>query len=153
MQAESAHTAPQNIQLEFFHPSGQPVIFYEMGEEFVKANKIDQSWLNGPVRVAIAGRLSQAGNTFYDFSMTGLSLPDGIQTLLRVEGNLLPFSEQLKSKAGNPTRKSRAEVIIGGQIYIVQGHLTVGKSGHYIKVVAHKKPSTPVPRPRGGVFF
>ncbi|MDV6376319.1 hypothetical protein [Deinococcus arenicola] len=129
MQAESIDAAPQNIQLEFLHPNGQAVIFRELGEDFIKANNMDLSWLDGPVRVAIAGKPSQAGNTFYEFSVTGLSLPDGLQTLLRIEGNLLPFEKELKSKSGNPTRKARTEVIIGGHLYIAQGSDYPSKRG------------------------
>ncbi|MDV6376634.1 hypothetical protein, partial [Deinococcus arenicola] len=44
----------------------------------------------------------------------------------------------------------RSGVLRGSQ---AQGYLTLGKNGHYVKMVAHKKPSTSAPKPRGGVFF
>lgn len=85
--------------------------------------------------------------------MTGIPLPDGLNTILRLEGNLLTFGSEEKSKSGNPTRKARTDLLIGGQIYIVEGYLTHGKSGYYVKTVAHKKPSLPAPKPRGGSFI
>ena len=144
---------PENIQLEFLHPDGRAILFRELGTVFLTANTIPPEKLDSPTRVAISSKLSQAGNTFYDFSMQGLLLPDKINTLLRLEGNLLPFGTTEKSKSGNPTRKSRVDIIIGGQLYVVEGYLTEGKSGYYVKVLAHKKPSPPTPKPRGGTFI
>ncbi|WP_425148093.1 hypothetical protein [Deinococcus sp.] len=145
--------APENIQLEFLHPDGRAVTFGELGEDFLSASSVTHVSTSAPVRVAIASKTSQAGNVFYDFSMQGIPLPAELNTLLRVEGNLLTFSQVSTSKAGNPTRKSRNDAIIGGQLYVIEGYLTKGKNGYYVKVIAHKKPAAPHPKPRGGTFI
>ncbi|WP_339096285.1 hypothetical protein WDJ50_03055 [Deinococcus sp. VB142] len=144
---------PENIQLEFLRPDGTALTFRELSDEFCRTNGIEGDRKDSPVRVAIASKTSQAGNIFYDFSMNGMPLPDGLNTILRLEGNILSFGPEAKSKNGNPTRKARADILVGGQLYISEGYLTQGKNGYYVKAVAHKKPSPPAPKPRGGSFI
>jgi hypothetical protein len=140
------------ITLEFLHPDGRPVLIKELAETFRLANGLDDTRNDQPIQISVDGKISQAGNLYYDFSITGFPLPDGLNTLIRAENNLLPFGPTGSSKAGNPTRKSRAEIIIRDSLYVVEAYISKGKKDFYIKMIAHKKAAQSV-KPRGGGFI
>jgi len=134
--------APAEIVLEFIRSSGEPVRLLDLGSDFLDENQITSPNHSKPYRIAIAKKLSKAGNSYYEYSQNGLPLPDGLNTYLRVDGTVLPFGKTRASKTGHPTREGQAKILLSGTLYKVTAYITEAKFPFYVKVVAHKNPNT-----------
>ena len=132
--------APETIAVDFISANGEPIELIDLGPDFLTANGIEASEAKRPFRVAIQKKESKAGNAFYDYSQNSISFPNGLTTLIRVEGTIVPMGKTRPSKKGYPTREGVADVIVGGVVYKVTAYLTEGKTPFYVKIIAHKKP-------------
>jgi hypothetical protein len=94
---------------------------------------------------------SKAGNAYYEYSQTGVPLPDGLSTYLRLEKVVIPMGRIRPSQAGHPTREGLAEIVVGAAVYKVTAYLTEGNQPFYVKVIAHKKPRSPQTKPKSRV--
>ncbi|MFN8176411.1 MAG: hypothetical protein U0167_00630 [bacterium] len=135
--------APDKITVEFLDSSLASIHLIDLGPDFLHANGIDNVTPDRPFKVAVERKTSKAGNAYYEYSQNGVPLPTGLATFLRVEGAVVPFGKARPSKSGHPTKEGMTEIVVGGVLYKVIAYLTEGKTPFYVKVVAHKKPSTP----------
>ncbi len=146
--------APHYIMLEFMHPNGEPVLLADLGPAFMRAQAIVPGDGRLSFRVAVEKRISRAGNAFYDYVQNAVPFPDGLLTVTKVEGVVVPMGQPHPSKAGNPTRDGSVQVAIGGTPYTATVYLTESRSPFYVKLIAHKTPSSlggmPTRAPRGG---
>jgi hypothetical protein len=71
---------------------------------------------------------------------SGIHLPDGLNTHLRLDGKTISMSAIGRSKnSKNAGRKGVAEIVIDGSVYKVTAYLKEGKKPYYVEVVARKK--------------
>jgi hypothetical protein len=148
-----ATKAPSHLTLDFLDADLQPICLQDLGSSFLDAAGLDTSAsaLRKPFRIAIERKFSQAGNAYYDYTQTGIPLPDGLRTYLRLERVVIPMGRIRPSQAGHPTREGLSEIVVGGSIYKVTAYITEGKQPFYVKVIAHKKPKSSPPKPRSRI--
>jgi len=145
--------APSYLMLEFLDTDLRPVSIQDLGPDFADAAGLDASGsaLSKAFRIAIEKKASKAGNAYYEYSQTGIPLPDGLSTFLRLEKVVIPLGRIRPSQAGHPTREGLTEIVVGGAVYKVTAYLTEGRQPYYVKVIAHKKPQTSEAKPRNRV--
>jgi hypothetical protein len=150
----AADKTPHYIMVEFLRPSGEAVCLADLGVAFMKAQAIPPG--NGPLafRIAVEKKISKAGNAFYDYVQNAIPFPDGLSTTVRVAGAIVPMGTPHPSQRGHPTREGSAPVMVAGIPYTATVYLTESRSPFYVKVIAHKTPSSdggiPTRAPRGG---
>lgn len=132
--------APEQLIVEFYASSGQPVTLADLGPEFIRTHGLDHALPMTPYRVAMTKKGSKAGNAYYDYSQNGVPFPDGLSTFIRVAGVIIPMGRVRPSQKGYPTREGTAQVIVGNMIYSVTIYLTESRDPYYVKVLAHKTP-------------
>ena len=134
---------PEQIVIDFLSSSGTPVRLLDLGADFLSGqNIIEKRQAERPFRIAIAKKQSKAGNAFYEYAQNALPLPDGLSTLIKVEGVVVPMGRIHPSKNGYPTREGVAQIMVGNVVYKLTAYLTEGKEPFYIKVIAHKMPDS-----------
>jgi len=131
------------IVVEVFHPDGAPVGLLELGFEFLERMGIPNTKWERPLRIEVPGKISKAGNVYFDFSMTGIPLPEGIDTFVTVESASVEFGSERLSSSGNPTKRGHATFDYRGSLYEATVYLTKGKRGTFIKVHAHRSSGRP----------
>lgn len=139
--------SPPPLLLEFLRSSGDPVTLADLGLEFLEANGLPMSNAVRPFRVEVEPRQSKKGNTYYSYEHAKVPLPDGLDTLLRVGGEVLDFGPPRLSQAGNLTREGRARITHHGLDYDVLAYLTEGSKPYWIKVHAQKAPGKKPTKP------
>lgn len=131
--------APDSIVIDFLTSAGTPVMLAALGESFLEAMNLKNVPSDKPFRVQVLKKKSTADNAYYDYSQNNVALPDGLQTLIRAEGVVLPMGSTKPSKSGLPTRTGKATIMVGTQQYNVTAYITKSRRPYYIKVVANKK--------------
>ncbi len=126
--------------LTLHHPSGQPIEWGELDFDYLQENGIAAIRWEQPMRLALEPRTSHRGNTFYSCECSGLPLPDGLDTALRIDR--VPFMEvsRGKSKRGNPTVRLTCSLELHSRRYEATAFLTRGRRGLWIKVHAQASP-------------
>lgn len=154
---EAKERAPESILAEFFNSSDDPVTLGHFDADFLKENGLETYDKGRPFRISISKQISKAGNAFYDYVHFGIPLPEGLTTLVRIEGVFIPMNQKGVSKGGNPFRSGKADIVIGGILYEARAYISKGKTPYYVKIHAHKKPTFNADalkkgrhRPRGG---
>lgn len=135
------------LLLEFLRPDGSTVTLADLGLEFLEANGLPMMNAVRPFRVEVEPRTSKKGNTYYSYEHAKVPLPDGLDTQLRVGGELLDFEAPRLSQSGNLTREGRARITHGSLDYDVLAYLTEGKAPYWIKVHAQKAPGKKPTKP------
>ena len=134
---------PEFVVVDFFREDVTPVTQGDLGITFLQLLGITSIDNGKPFKVAVEKKLSKAKNAYYEFSQTRIPFPDGLDTLLRIEGVVIPMGKVHPSKTSrNPTREGEALIVIGNQLYAVTAYLTETKAGYYIKLIAHIKSSS-----------
>lgn len=152
-------TAPDTIVLDFLSAAGTPINLFELDSSFIHALGLTPAFRgNKPFRVAIQKKQSKAGNAYYEYWQNGVPLPDGLMTLLKVEGVVIPMGKTHPSKSNNyPTKEGVATIRVGNDSYEVTAYLTEGKQPYYVKIIAHRRSSattrTGQVKPRGGTIL
>jgi len=141
--------APTTVVVSFQRPNGSPVCLLDLGMDFLDANGIPMHLWERRFRVEVDGRISKAGNTFYQYQQNGVPLPDGLDTRVCVEDTELAMGPEHMSNRGHPTRDGKATLRLGGTDFVAKAYLTKGQSPYWIRIVAHKRPD-PGAKPRGG---
>jgi len=132
---------PDTLLLEFGSPTETPILYRELGDDWLDKEGIPSPMRQRPLRVAIEKKWSQAGNPFFSFEQTSLPLPDGLMTRLWLDNEEIPFGAVGKSKRrGNPQRSASFERELGGIAYDFTAFLTEGRSGYYVKLHGNKRP-------------
>lgn len=150
--SDADHPVPAPV-VAFAHASGTPVLIGELDADFLAKASLGPSSWERPLRVELEPKLSKRGNTFFDYQQV-LPLPDGLDTLIAVDGTRLSASAIHESKRGNPTRSHTGVVSIAGKPYDVTCFVTASKGGWWVKVHAQvattRKATTPAEVPKGG---
>ena len=149
--------APDQIVVDFLGSNGTPLRLLDLGAEFLSSiNVIDRRQAERPFRVAVEKKRSKAGNAYYEYSQNSIPLPDGLSTLVRVEGVVIPMGRIHPSNNGYPTREGITQIMVGSVLYKITAYITEGKNPYYAKVIAHKMPDSQAAlgkarsAPRGG---
>lgn len=152
-------SAPDEIVVEFLDPAGRSLTYSDLGNRFCEDFGIQtQADKDKPFKVSIPKKASKTGgNAYYEYNQQSVSLPDGLSTLLRVNGFLVPMGKKVKSKAsGNLQRVGKLEIDLGSDPYKATAYITESKTPFYVNVAVIKKPNTKkniekaVKAPRGG---
>jgi hypothetical protein len=150
--SESNHNAPAPV-VGFLHPRGSAVLIGELDADFLARASLGPSSWERPLRVELEPKLSKRGNTFFDYEQV-LPLPDGLETVLSVDGTRLTASEIGESQRGNPSRKHTGTVAIAGKNYEVTCFVAASKKGCWVKVHAQiasaRRATAPAEAPKGG---
>jgi hypothetical protein len=150
--SESNHNAPAPV-VGFLHPRGSAVLIGELDADFLSKASLGPSSWERPLRVELEPKLSKRGNTFFDYEQV-VPLPDGLETVVLVDGTRLTASEIGESQRGNPTRKHTGTVAIAGKNYDVTCFVTASKKGWWVKVHAQiasaSRATGPAEVPKGG---
>lgn len=134
---------PEQIVIDFLSSSGTPIRLLDLGADFLSGqNIIEKRQAERPFRIAIEKKQSKAGNAYYEYAQNALPLPDGLSTLIKVEGVVVPMGRIHPSKNGYPTREGVAQIMVGNVVYKLTAYLTEAKEPFYIKVIAHKMPDS-----------
>jgi hypothetical protein len=134
---------PEQIVVDFLGSSGTPVRLLDLGAEFLSSmNIVDKRQAERPFRVAVERKQSKAGNAYYEYSQNAVPLPDGLSTMIKIEGVVIPMGRIHPSNNGYPTRDGVTQIMVGNVPYKVTAYLTEGKTPFYVKVIAHKMPAT-----------
>ena len=136
----------------FLHPCGKEVLIGELDAAFLSNASIGPSTWERPLRVELEPKLSKRGNTFFDYEQV-LPLPDGLETLVSLNGTCLAAAEIGKSQRGNPTRKHTGTAEIAARAYAVTCFVSASKKGWWVKVHAQLAPTRdakPADLPKGG---
>lgn len=131
--------APDYIVVDFLSAAVHPLTHASVGEAFIRSLGTAPFEPEKPLKLAVDKKKSKAGNPYYDFSQSSIPLPDGLSTLIRVEGVLIPLGKIKPSKNGNPTREGTALIAVGSLIFEATCYLTQGRNGFYVKIAALKK--------------
>ncbi len=136
----------------FLHASGDPVVIGELDTDFLSKASLGPSSWERPLRVELEPKLSKRGNTFFNYEQF-LPLPDGVDTVISVDGTRLALSEIRESQSGNPTRSHTGTVTIANRAYDVTCSITIAKKGCWVKVhaqIASTRRDVPNEVPKGG---
>ncbi len=126
------------LLIEYFRPDGQPLRLVDLGLEFIESAGLPLANVQRPMRVEAEAKTSKAGNTYFEYEHAALPLPDGLNTVLRVDGTTVTMQAEHLSGSGNPTRKGQDVIAVDGIDYEVTVYLTKGKKPYWVKVHAHK---------------
>jgi hypothetical protein len=146
------HNGPDRIIVEFLQANGDAVPLADLGPEFIAANGIAPSKAALPFRVQVERQIGQAGSAFYEYAQNGVPLPDGLATLMRVAGTIVPMGptkrrqdvlarlpEPGPSESGYPTKEGEAQAVkVGGVAYTATVYLVESATPFYIKIIAHE---------------
>jgi len=124
------------LLVEFLHPDSNPIDLLDLGFEFLEREKVPQTRWERPFRLELFAVYSRAGNPLYDYSLSKVPLPDGLDTRLRIEGSEVEFGEEHASDAGNPTRSAKTTIYVEGVKFNVVCYLTKTEHPYYVKVTA-----------------
>lgn len=81
---------PESLTLEFLNHDMSPVKLASLGHAFLKIFGSGVGSLDRAFRIAIEGKQSKAGNTYYSYSQNGIPLPNGLDTHLKIDGVMIP---------------------------------------------------------------
>jgi hypothetical protein len=147
-----AQPAPAPV-VGFFHPQGNAVLIGELDADFLSKSSLGPSSWERPLRVELEPKLSKRGNTFFDYEQV-LPLPDGLETLVAINGTSLTASEIGESQRGNPTRRHAGTAEIAAKVYEVTCFVTDSKKGFWVKlhaqIASSRSPAAPAELPKGG---
>lgn len=133
-------TPTVSVLVEFLRPDGSAVTLADLGLDFLKEHGLPLTSVERPFRVEVEGKQSKAGNTYYSYEHSHVTLPDGLETKVRINGVLAEMGPEKESKAGNPTRAGKAELVIASIPYEAIVYLTKGARPYWIKVHVQKSP-------------
>ncbi len=132
---------PDSITVEFLHPNGEPIKCKELSKEFIAEFKIPTTSEDKPFQIIVKKKYAkQTGNLYYDGSLDCIPFPDGLDTLIKIEGTPIPMSKIHQSGSGNNQRKGEQHLQLTSFTYEATIFLTQSKSPFFIKVHAHKSP-------------
>ena len=131
-------TAAPPLLVEYLHPDESPITLAELSLDFLEANGLPIANAGRPFRVEVEPRTSKKGNTYYSYDHGKVPLPDGLDTVLRVGGEVVAMEPSHLSQSGNPTRPGRATISHGGLRYDVTVYVTEGTAPYWVKVHAQK---------------
>jgi hypothetical protein len=150
--------APEDLLVEFLNPAGNNLNYSDLGAEFCKDFGIEKpAQLEKPFKISIAKKPSKSGNAYYEYSQQSVPFPDGLSTLLRINGFLIPMGTPAASKtSGNLQRSGKLEMVLKDDVYRITSYITKSKNPFFIKITVIKKPNTSAnlhkgrKTPRGG---
>lgn len=136
-------SAPKEIILEVLDAGGSNLTYSDMGPEFCEDFGLRAKEKKKPFKVCLSKKSSKGGgNAFYEYSQQSVPLPDGLSTLLRVNGFLIPMGKQAKSKTGGYLQRiGKIDMDLNGEEYSVTAYITKSKIPFYINVAVIKKPN------------
>lgn len=141
--------------VSFVRNDGSPVLIGDLDADFLSKSSLGPSSWERPLRVELEPKLSKRGNTFFNYQQV-LPLPDGLNTLIVVDGVQLMESEVYESQRGNPTKSHTGMIAIAGKTYDITCYVTALKSGCWVKVHAqvstNRKATSSREVPQGGRF-
>ena len=137
-------SAPEEIILEVLDSGGCNLTYSDLGPEFCEDFGLKARAKKKPFKISMSKKCSKSGgNAYYEYSQQSVPLPDGLSTLLRVNGFLIPMGKQAKSKTGGYLqRMGNIELDLDGEEYRVTAYITKSKSPFYINLAVIKKPNT-----------
>lgn len=137
-------SAPEVLIVEFLNPSGNFLVYSDLGTEFCMNFGINNAeQLKKPFQISIAKKSSKAGNAYYEYSQQSVPLPDGLSTLLRINGFLIPMGAQAASKtSGNLQRSGNVEMDLNNDTYRLTCYITKSKAPFFVKITVIKKPNS-----------
>ena len=138
------------LLIEYLRPNGKPLRIVDLGLQFIESVELPLANAERPMRVEAEGKSSKAGNLYFDYEHKSLPLPDGLNTLLRIEGTIVSMKDERLSGAGNPTREGKVIVAVNNMDYEVTVFLMKGMNPYWVRVRAHKAPKNP--RPTNGLL-
>jgi hypothetical protein len=119
-------------------PNGRSLCYADIGEDATE--KLGGADSSAPVEIALAPQVSKAGNTYFEWDLNGVRLPDGFATGIVVEGQTVAMGIPRESKKGNLTSQGRAEVLIDSKRHVVKATIVKSRRPYWVKVMAHVKP-------------
>lgn len=147
------------LYLEILNKSGIPIKYADLGEKFLEDNNLEGLKINNDIKIRLDEQESKAGNIYYTFSQNGLPLPDGLDTIFKINDILLPLSPTKPSKKGYHASACKKVINFNNVDYIADIYISKSMMPYYIKVHLHKKPDTTEAirkaqmKPKGGSFI
>lgn len=126
------------LLIEYLRPNGEPLRLADLGFQYIESMGLPLTHAERPMRVEVEPKTSKAGNVYFEYEHKSIPLPDGLNTVLCVEGTTVSMKAERLSGAGNPTREGKAFVTVNGIDYEVTVFLTKGKRPYWVKVHAQK---------------
>ena len=129
--------APDHILVEFFRPTGEAVRLGELGDEFLFEVRASREVHEMPFAFAMAKRENKAGNAFYRFQQDRIQLPDGLHTIFRVGGEIVPQGVLgTAPQTGNPKRESSITINLDDFGFIVKVYISKPPGRYYLSIDA-----------------
>lgn len=133
--------APDYVVVEFLRPSGSEVKLVELGGAYLLKLHIKSEDTHKPFCMAVPKQRSSKDNAFYNHKENAVPLPDGLQTLVKVQNVIIPMGEIDYSKKNNPQRSGVAQIQLGKTVYEVTAYITQTKHPFYIYLIVRKAAS------------
>lgn len=134
-----------DLLIEYLRPGGLPLRLADLGLDFISSMGLPLANAGRPFRIQGEARSDHSGTPQYGYDHSLLPLPDGLATVLQVNGCVVRMSHEYASHLGHPARFGKARLRLHGDDYDVFVLITQEQRLYRVRVHARKHESSPQP--------
>lgn len=139
-----------SLLIEYLRPNRSPVKLADLGLDFISLMGLPLANAGRPFRIQGEAKYSHTGIPYFEYEHSGLALPDGLDTVLQVNGCAVRMSHVYASHSGRPTRYGKERILLHGEDYEVFVLIAKGQRQYCVKVHARRRDTST--RPPGNVL-
>jgi hypothetical protein len=132
-----------DLLIEYLRPGRLPLRLADLGLDFISSMGLPLANAGRPFRIQGEAASSHAGPPHYEYDHSMLPLPDGLATVLQVNGCVVNMSHEYASHLGHPARFGKARIPLHGDDYDVFVLITQERRLYRVRVHARKHESSP----------